>query len=304
MSRRRKTGVELDGVLLLDKPAGLTSNEALQKVKRLLNARKAGHTGSLDPIATGLLPLCFGEATKISRFLLEADKHYHTRLMLGQTTTTGDAEGEVLQTRSVAVTEKQLRRAVREFVGEIQQVPPMYSALKKDGQPLYKLARQGIEVERQARPVRVYEISDVSLIGPDQAEMEIRCSRGFYVRSFAEDLGDRLGCGAHVGGLRRLGVGNFQLAEAIALQTLRELPDPVARAQQLLSTDRALESMPEVRLSRDAAYYLCRGQAVKAAGLPTAGWVRLYTESRRFLGVGQVRTDGRVAPKRLFRGEQ
>jgi len=298
-SRPRRRDVH--GVLLLDKPAGLTSNAALQEAKHLLAARKAGHTGSLDPIATGLLPLCFGEATKISQFLLDADKRYWTELTLGATTTTGDSEGEVLERREVTVSAADIESALAGFLGEIEQIPPMYSAIKRGGEPLYKLARQGIEVEREPRKVKVY---DVKLLGLDPgglARIEIACSRGFYVRAFAEDLGRVLGCGAHVSALRRLSVGAYRLEQAVTLEQLRQAPDPESRDVWLLAPDSALEHFPAVYLSRDAAYYLVRGQSVRADDLPRSGWVRMYTvEGSRFLGVGESQGDGRVAPKRLL----
>lgn len=300
MVRKSASLRAVDGVLLLDKPAGLTSNDALQRAKRLLRARKAGHTGSLDPIATGLLPLCFGEATKISRFLLEADKRYRTTFRLGEITDTGDAQGEVVERRPVNVTRREVERALGRFQGEIEQVPPMYSAIKRGGQPLYKLARQGIEVEREARTVRVTELRLADFREGESVELEIACGSGFYVRSFAHDLGEVLGCGAHVAALRRLGVGGFDLERAVTLEQLEAAGGPEACDRYLLSTDEGLAHLPGVTLSRDAAYYLCRGQPVRVEDLPRSGWVRLYTETGRFLGVGLVQADGRVAPKRLL----
>lgn len=292
---------EVNGVLLLDKPIGLTSNAALQEAKRIFRARKAGHTGSLDPIATGLLPLCFGEATKISRFLLEAPKRYQARFRLGQTTATGDAEGEVVATRAVTVGRAEVESALTRFMGEIEQIPPMYSAIKLHGQPLYKLARQGIEVERAPRRVTVYELRLLGH-GGDEIEIEVACSSGFYVRALAHDLGEVLGCGAHVTALRRTAVGAFRVEEAVTLERLKALTDPAERSALLLPSDRGLAHLPGVNLSRDAAYYLCRGQSVRAEAVPGAGWVRLYGEGAHFLGVGVVLPDGRVAPKRLLHG--
>lgn len=303
MSRRRHGGRDVHGVLLLDKPAGCTSNQALQQAKRLFAANKAGHTGSLDPIATGLLPLCFGEATKISQFLLDADKRYRTRFRLGQSTTTGDSEGVVTVERPVTVGGDELERALARFRGDIEQVPPMHSAIKRQGQPLYKLARKGVELELEPRPVTVYSLSVVAF---DSAgcvlELELECSRGFYVRSLARDLGEALGCGAHVAALRRLGVGGFDISGAVTLETLeRERGDDPARLDRfLVQADQGLDHLPAVQLSPDAAYYLCQGQPVRAANAPREGWVRLYGEQARFLGIGQVLDDGRVAPKRLF----
>jgi tRNA pseudouridine55 synthase len=301
LSKRSHYSRDVNGILLLDKPIGMTSNQALQEAKRIFRARKAGHTGSLDPIATGLLPLCFGEATKVSSFLLDADKRYWARFRLGVATATGDAEGDVLETRPVQCSAADVERALEGFRGEIEQVPPMYSAIKRQGQPLYKLARQGIEVEREARKVTVYHLQLLGFHGADEIELEMHCSRGFYVRGLAHDLGEALGCGAHVTALRRTAVAGFRLEDAVTLDQLRAAEDTAALDALLVSPDGGLGHLPDVRLSRDAAYYLCRGQPVRAADLPRSGWVRLYTqEGDRFLGVGLVLNDGRVAPKRLF----
>jgi tRNA pseudouridine55 synthase len=303
VNRQRRGGRDVNGVLLLDKPAGLTSNQALQQAKRLFAANKAGHTGSLDPIATGLLPLCFGEATKISQFLLDADKRYRTTLRLGQRTSTGDLEGEVVSERPVDVSDRDVERALAGFRGPILQVPPMHSAIKRQGQPLYKLARKGVELELEPRPVTVYALT---LVAYDAAagtlELDLDCSRGFYVRSLARDLGEALGCGAHVATLRRIGVGGFDVADAVTLAALEQEPgdDPARLDRYLVEPDRGIDHLPGVQLSPDAAYYLCQGQPVRAADAPREGWVRLYGEQSRFLGVGQMLDDGRVAPKRLF----
>lgn len=297
---RRARGRDIQGILLLDKSAGMTSNAALQEVKTAYQARKAGHTGSLDPIATGLLPICFGEATKLSGFFLEADKHYETVLKLGESTTTGDAEGEVTARRPVRVDDAKLDAGLARFRGEIEQVPPMYSAIKVGGQPLYKLARQGIEVERKPRTLQVYRL-DGHCVGADRVSLSIHCSSGFYVRGLAQELGEDLGCGAYVESLRRTGVGSLTLDAAVTLDEIRAAPDLAARDQFVLPSDAGLEHLPRIELSADAAYYLCRGQAVRAHGLPASGWVRLYAEQAGFLGVGNVLGDGRVAPKRLFR---
>lgn len=223
MGRRRRKGRNISGILLLDKPMGITSNAALQQVKRLFNACKAGHTGSLDPLATGVLPLCFGEATKFSQFLLDADKHYRARVRLGVTTDSGDADGKVLETKPVPeITDEALEQALDNYRGEITQVPSMFSALKVDGQPLYKLARQGVEVEREARPVTIYELEVQDRSG-DELTLDVRCSKGTYVRTLAEDIGRELGCGAHVAGLRRLAAGPFKIEETVSIQQLEEL---------------------------------------------------------------------------------
>ncbi len=296
---RRRGGRNIQGILLLDKPIGLTSNGALQEVKALYKARKAGHTGSLDPIATGLLPICFGEATKISSFFLDADKRYETVFKLGKSTDTGDAEGELVSSAQVDVSDESVEEALAAFRGRIQQVPPMYSAIKHRGQPLYKLARQGIEVERKPRSVNVYQASWRRL-DTDSIEVELHCSSGFYVRTLAHELGESLGCGAHVASLRRMGVGPFTVDNAVSLEQLRRAQCVEDLDFLLIPADEGLPDLPDVMLSADAAYYLCRGQPVRVSSAPTSGWVRLYAKEAGFLGVGQVLADGRVAPKRLF----
>ena len=300
MGRRSRSGRVVNGILLLDKPPGLTSNAALQAAKRVFQASKAGHTGSLDPIATGLLPLCFGEATKVSSFFLNADKYYKSVFTLGAATDTGYSEGRILSTcADVTISDEMIESALDEFRGEIEQVPPMYSAVKFQGQPLYKLARQGIEVERKPRQVTIYELS---FTRQDEVSVEIslHCSSGFYVRSLAHELGQRLGCGAYVSSLRRTGVGQFSIDDAVSLQSLQQETDLQVMDSLLIAMDVGLQHLPGVRLSDDAAYYLCRGQPVKAAHVPSNGWVRLYADEVGFLGVGKVLDDGRVAPKRLF----
>lgn len=300
--RKQKRGRRVDGILLLDKPAGLTSNAALQEAKRAFDAAKAGHTGSLDPIATGLLPVCFGEATKLSGFFLSADKRYHAVFKLGVATDTGDSEGTVTSRSSVDVDEARIEREVAAFRGDFEQIPSMYSAIKKDGKPLYELARQGIEVERPARPVTVYSL-EWQLLADDRLAVTLHCSSGFYVRSLADDLGAALGCGAHVNTLTRTAVGGFKLEDAFTLEYIKSLTEDKARLDDLLiAGDRGLGHLPGIDLTTDAAYYLVRGQPVRAAELPRTGLVRLYTEEVGFLGVGQVLGDGRVAPKRLFHG--
>lgn len=300
--RKQKRGRRVDGILLLDKPAGLTSNGALQEAKRAFDAAKAGHTGSLDPIATGLLPICFGEATKLSGFLLSADKRYHAVFKLGAATDTGDSEGTVTRQSPVEIDKARIEREVAAFRGDFEQIPSMYSAIKKDGKPLYELARQGIEVERPARPVTVYSL-EWQLLADDRLAVDLHCSSGFYVRSLADDLGVALGCGAHVDTLTRTAVGGFRLEDAYSLEYIKSLAEDRARQDGLLiAGDRGLGHLPGIDLTTDAAYYLVRGQPVRAADLPRTGLVRLYTEEVGFLGVGQVLGDGRVAPKRLFHG--
>lgn len=298
---RRKSLRDVNGIVLLDKPIGLTSNGALQKVKRLFQARKAGHTGSLDPLATGLLPLCFGSSTKVSAFLLEADKHYRVLVKLGEKTTTGDAEGEVIARRNAAgINEAAVRAVLPRFMGDIRQIPPMHSAIKHQGQPLYKLAHQGIEIERPPREVRIHELRLLSVQG-DLVDLEVSCSKGTYIRTLAEDIGEALGTGAHVAALRRTGAGPFLAQQMITLEQMQTAAERGMDALDalLLPMDAALAQWPDVCLSDDMAYYLRQGQPVFVPRAPTSGWVKLRTADRRFLGVGQVMEDGRVAPKRL-----
>ena len=297
--RRRRDCFPVSGVLLLDKAVGLTSNQALQTVKRLLNACKAGHTGSLDPIATGLLPLCFGEATKLTQFMIDADKRYWTVFRLGASTTTYDSEGAVTATRPVTATRRDIERELRSFQGEIAQVPPMYSAIKHEGEALYKLARAGVEIERAPRPVTIYEIKLLDFQG-DLLTLEIACSKGTYIRSLAHDLGERLGCGAHVVQLRRLAVGEARVEQAITLEQMQGLNTPQERIALLQPADSVLGSVPDVHLTPLAAHYLKQGQTVTARHDRGAGWVRLYEGESRFLGMGEVLDDGRVAPRRLL----
>jgi len=300
--RQRQKGRPVHGILLLDKPTGVTSNEALQEVKHLYKARKAGHTGSLDPLASGLLPVCMGEATKASGFLLDADKHYRMTCRLGERTTTGDAEGEVLETHPVgSFRTEDIQAVLHKFLGPIQQIPPMYSAVKHHGERLYKLARQGLEVDRKPRTVMIREIDLLAMTLPD-LELEIRCSKGTYVRTLAEDIGAVLGCGAHVVSLRRLGVGPYDESGMVTMENLKKLAAQGLEGLDalLLPVESALSQWPGVRLSSDAAFYLRQGQPVLVPHAPTSGWVRLYHGENHFLGMGQILDDGRVAPKRLM----
>lgn len=300
MARRKRKGRPVNGVLLLDKPLGISSNKALQQVKNIYSAAKAGHTGSLDPLATGMLPICFGEATKISAFLLDADKRYRFTCQLGITTTTGDAEGEVLQTRDAsAVKLADIEYVLPDFIGDIIQVPPMYSALKHNGQRLYKLAREGIEVERKARTVTIYDIVLHSFEG-DLLDLEVSCSKGTYVRTLAEDIGEVLGCGAHITKLRRLSVGPYQ-GEMVTAEQLYKLAEQGQDAleQILLPIESGVADWPDVRLGADAAFYMGQGQPVLVPNAPTEGWVRIY-DQQKFIGVGEIQDDGRVAPRRMI----
>ncbi|GMQ89112.1 MAG: tRNA pseudouridine(55) synthase TruB [Gammaproteobacteria bacterium] len=303
MGRRRVRGRDVNGILLLDKPSGITSNEALQQVKRLFYAKKAGHTGSLDPLASGVLPICMGEATKVSAFLLDADKRYQVRCQLGVRTTTADAEGEVVETRPVGSwSAGQLEAVFDQFRGSIEQIPPMYSALKHQGQRLYKLARQGVEVERQPRPVNIYELN-LTGQGDDWIDIDVHCSKGTYIRTLAEDIGEKLGCGAHVSALRRSKVGPYGAGQLVTLEQLQDLKenDMPAMDDLLLPIESALSQWPDVDLSTDAAFYLQQGQPVLVPHAPTSGWVRLYEGNRSFLGMGEILDDGRVAPRRLMK---
>jgi len=308
LGRRKQRGRPVNGILVVDKPAGITSNDTLQKAKYLFYAAKAGHTGSLDPMATGVLPICFGEATKFTQFLLDADKCYLSTFRLGVTTTTGDAEGEVIETRSAAgIDAARVEDAMVAFEGDILQVPPMYSALKKDGVPLYKLAREGIEVERQARPVTIFSYQLLAFRAGEvaEADVEIRCSKGTYVRTLAEDLGAALGCGGHVSRLHRSAAGCFTDADAISLDALTALREG-RRGEDLdhllKPVDTAVAHLMAVDLPESMAWYFRRGQPVMAAKAyreaREGDIVRIF-ESGAFIGVGEVLEDGRLAPKRL-----
>nr|WP_194718678.1 tRNA pseudouridine(55) synthase TruB [Pseudomonas typographi] len=290
---------------MLDKPLGLTSNAALQKVRWLLNAQKAGHTGSLDPLATGVLPLCFGEATKFSQYLLDADKAYHTQMQLGVTTTTADAEGEVLQRREVTAGRADIEANLPAFRGQIRQIPPMYSALKRDGQPLYKLARAGEVVEREARSVTIASLELLAVEGTT-ATLAVSCSKGTYIRTLVEDLGERLGCGAYVAQLRRTQAGPFSLPQAVTLQALEAAHaegGSEALDRFLLPADSGLLSWPAVQFSEHSSYYWLHGQPVRAPQAPAFGMVRVQDHTGRFIGIGEVAEDGRIAPRRLIRSE-
>ena len=302
MGRRRNSGRNVSGILLLDKPLGMTSNDALQRVKRMYHARKAGHTGSLDPLATGLLPICFGDATKMSAYLLDADKRYQVRVKLGVTTATADTEGEVIATASTeGIGEEDVRAKLAEFTGEIEQLPPMYSALKHKGERLYKLARQGIEVEREPRRITIFslQMSDWAL---SEFSLDVHCSKGTYVRTLAEDIGNALGCGAHVTALRRTGVGPYDEQQMVSVEALEQAREQGTRGLDslLLPVESSVGHWPEVRLSDDAAYYMKMGQAVLVPQAPTDGWVRIYSKEGSFMGVGCILDDGKVQPKRLL----
>jgi tRNA pseudouridine55 synthase len=295
------------GILLLDKPLGISSNAALQVVKRLYAAEKAGHTGNLDPLATGMLPVCLGEATKISAFLLDADKHYRTRCLLGVETDSGDSEGKVTLTRPVpALQQREIETALQRFRGEIDQIPPMYSALKHQGQPLYRLARQGQTIERPSRRVTIRRLELLALEAPC-LELDVECSKGTYIRSLVEDIGRELGCGAHVVELRRIAsapFGRMPMYSLSQLETAAAEGGTGALDRLLLKADTALPHLPELVLPPALAALLRQGQAVRVMESPAAGLLRLYAgEEREFMGVGRVLEDGRIGPKRLIFGQ-
>lgn len=294
--KRQKKNI--NGILLLDKPIGFSSNQALQKIKWLLKAAKAGHTGTLDPLATGLLPLCFGEATKFAHFLTDADKTYIATIKLGATTTTGDAEGEVLTTSPVNVSRSEFEQACQQFTGEISQTPPMYSALKFEGKALYEYARAGVEIERQARLVTIHSIEVNSFAG-DVAVVTVTCSKGTYIRTLAEDIGKQLGCGAHLIGLRRTATADYQIAQAVTLEQFEAMSEE-ERLAALAPPDSAVHYLPAITLDDDGAFYLLQGQAVWRSGTVPSGLLRLYNEQQVFLGLGELQDDGKIAPKRLM----
>lgn len=306
---KKSKGRPVSGVLLLNKSGGMTSNTALQKAKRLFFAAKAGHTGSLDPLATGVLPICFGEATKFSQYLLDADKSYVTNIQLGVTTTTGDAEGECLsQCNTQAVTENDIVDVAASFVGEIEQIPPMYSALKHNGQPLYKLAREGKEVERKPRRITVFgiDVLDFTLGAEATMRLSVHCSKGTYIRTLAEDIGKKLGVGAHVATLHRSKSGPFSDENAVSLEQLEQMRgDDCAETldRLLLSTDAPVADLAKLELPAQSEFYFCQGQPVMDPQVYQLGHsgevLRVFSDQQIFLGLGEITDDGRIAPKRL-----
>ncbi|EKM0376587.1 tRNA pseudouridine(55) synthase TruB [Cronobacter turicensis] len=308
MSRPRRRGRDVHGVLLLDKPQGLSSNDALQKVKRIYNANRAGHTGALDPLATGMLPICLGEATKFSQYLLDSDKRYRVIARLGQRTDTSDADGTVVEERPVTFSEQELQDALESFRGDTLQVPTMFSALKYQGKPLYEYARQGIEVPREARPITVYELLFIRHEG-DELELEVHCSKGTYIRTIIDDLGEKLCCGAHVIYLRRLAVSKYPVERMVTLEQLNalleeaqtreiapsELLDPL-----LMPMDSPAADYPVVNLPLTSSVYFKNGNPVRTSDAPSEGLVRVTEgEAQKFLGMGEIDSEGRVAPRRL-----
>lgn len=303
MSRQRRRRVRnISGIVVLDKANGLSSNAALQEVKRLYEANKAGHAGSLDPLATGVLPVCLGEATKVSQFLLDSDKRYRARIKLGIRTDTGDSEGSIIErNEGISVSRKAIERALTKFKGEVEQVPPMHSAIKMNGVPLYKLARKGIAVEREPRLVTLYQICLVEFVN-SELELEISCSKGTYIRTIADDLGQELGCGAHVIELRRTQAGVFTEKDSISSEELaleKENRGLDKIDQFLIPMDRAIQDLPEVNLPSITASHVKNGQAVLVRHLPKNGLVRMY-EDEQFIGIGSIDDDGKVAPRRLI----
>lgn len=302
MSNRKRKGRPVNGVLLLDKATGISSNKALQQVKHLFQAQKAGHTGSLDPLASGMLPICLGEATKFSHYLLEADKCYQVKAKLGERTNTADSEGEIIKTASVkAYTFAEFNHFLNGFRGELQQTPSMFSALKHQGQPLYKLARQGIEIERKSRTIYIHHLELLSLTA-NAIELKVTCSKGTYIRNLIDDIGEALGCGAHVTMLRRLRVDNYnpeQMLNFAKLQEIHEQGGPQALDELLLPVDTAIQNFPLISLSETLAFYIKRGQVVQLPDNSLKGMVRLALH-HEFIGVGEVLDDGTIAPRRLI----
>ncbi|OOF62812.1 tRNA pseudouridine(55) synthase TruB [Rodentibacter pneumotropicus] len=302
MSRPRKRGRDIDGVFLLDKPQGMSSNEIMQKVKRLFQANKAGHTGALDPLATGMLPICLGEATKFSQFLLDADKRYLVTAKLGERTDTSDAEGQVVETRAVNVETPQILTALEQFRGDSLQVPTMFSALKHHGKPLYEYARQGITVEREARPITIFELNFIEYHAP-YLTLEVHCSKGTYIRTLVDDLGEVLGCGAHVTMLRRLAVADYPIEAMMSwdeLQNLAAKQDLALLDQHLLPTDTAVSKLPALHLNDTQSRAIGFGQRVKFTNeQQLQGQVRLFSAENLFLGVARI--EGYIIhPQRLI----
>ncbi|WP_305416779.1 tRNA pseudouridine(55) synthase TruB [Photobacterium leiognathi] len=312
MARRRK-GRPINGVILVDKPTGISSNDTLQKVKRIFFAQKAGHTGALDPLATGMLPICFGEATKFSQFLLDSDKRYRVIAKLGERTDTSDSDGEVVETREVKVDRGQLERCIAKFRGTTDQIPSMYSALKYKGRKLYEYAREGVEVPRESRKITVYSV-DLLRFENNEVEMELHVSKGTYIRTIVDDLGEMLGCGAHVIMLRRTGVSIFPYERMVTIEQLQAMLDD-AKANDvepgtvldplLLPTDTAVQDLPEVNILPAIAVHVLNGNPVQAGRVPAEGTLVRITvgQEREFIGVGVIDAKGMLAPKRVMANE-
>ncbi|HDR1104114.1 TPA: tRNA pseudouridine(55) synthase TruB [Pasteurella multocida] len=303
MAKPRKRGRDIDGVFLLDKPQGMSSNDIMQKVKRVFQANKAGHTGALDPLATGMLPICLGEATKFSQFLLDADKRYQVTAKLGERTDTSDAEGQVVETRDVQVDVQDILVALPHFRGDLMQVPTMFSALKHQGKPLYEYARAGITVEREARPITIFDLQFIAYDAP-YLTLEVHCSKGTYIRTLVDDLGEYLGCGAHVTVLRRTAVANYPVEAMMnwdTLQVLAAQQDLALLDQHLLPTDSAVSALPALHLNQEQSKVISFGQRVKFDN-PTqlTGQVRLFSDTQQFLGVALVDKHNVIRPQRLM----
>ena len=302
MSKPRKRGRDIHGVFLLDKPQGMSSNDIMQKVKRIFQANKAGHTGALDPLATGMLPICLGEATKFSQFLLDADKRYLVTAKLGERTDTSDAEGQIVETRYVNVKTPEILTALEQFRGDILQVPTMFSALKHNGKPLYEYARQGITVEREARPITIFELNFIEYNAP-YLTLEVHCSKGTYIRTLVDDLGEALGCGAHVTMLRRTAVADYPTEKMLdwhSLQSLAEQQDLSLLDALLLPMDTAVAKLPTLTLNESQAQGIGFGQRVKFDNPNRLqGQVRLFSHENRFLGVAVIDENNVIRPQRL-----
>ncbi|HDR1123307.1 tRNA pseudouridine(55) synthase TruB [Pasteurella multocida] len=303
MAKPRKRGRDINGVFLLDKPQGMSSNDIMQKVKRVFQANKAGHTGALDPLATGMLPICLGEATKFSQFLLDADKRYQVTAKLGERTDTSDAEGQVVETRDVRVDVQDILAALPHFRGELMQVPTMFSALKHQGKPLYEYARAGITVEREARPITIFDLQFIAYDAP-YLTLEVHCSKGTYIRTLVDDLGEYLGCGAHVTVLRRTVVANYPVEAMMdwdTLQVLAAQQDLALLDQHLLPTDSAVSVLPALHLNQEQSKAISFGQRVKFDN-PTqlTGQVRLFSDTQQFLGVALLDEHNVIRPQRLM----
>ncbi|HEH9671027.1 TPA: tRNA pseudouridine(55) synthase TruB [Pasteurella multocida] len=303
MAKPRKRGRDIDGVFLLDKPQGMSSNDIMQKVKRVFQANKAGHTGALDPLATGMLPVCLGEATKFSQFLLDADKRYQVTAKLGERTDTSDEEGQVVETRDVQVDVQDILAALPHFRGDLMQVPTMFSALKHQGKPLYEYARAGITVEREARPITIFDLQFIAYDAP-YLTLEVHCSKGTYIRTLVDDLGEYLGCGAHVTVLRRTAVANYPVEAMMdwdTLQVLAAQQDLALLDQHLLPTDSAVSALPALHLNQEQSKAISFGQRVKFDN-PTqlTGQVRLFSDTQQFLGVALVDEHNVIRPQRLI----
>ena len=300
MSRPRKRGRDIDGVFLLDKPQGMSSNDIMQKVKRVFQANKAGHTGALDPLATGMLPICLGEATKFSQFLLDADKRYVVTAKLGERTDTSDAEGQVVETRPVNVETSQILTALEQFRGDILQVPTMFSALKHNGKPLYEYARAGITVEREARPITIFEINFIEYQAPSLT-LEVHCSKGTYIRTLVDDLGEVLGCGAHVTVLRRTAVADYPAEKMMTWDALQALAEQGDLDQHLLPIDTAVSKLPALKLNAEQSKGIGFGQRVKFTNeAKLRGQVRLFSDKNIFLGVALIDDNNVIRPQRLI----